>query len=171
LNVAAGDFRALRERASPPDAVGFARADLPPRQRSPMFSEMALARRLFRVLIALALAWVRSRPLRAGGMAESMNNGTAAAMDAGMTHAPESCPGCWGLCERKILVIMLMDCTIEAVTACTDTDTPDEGGFDEVWLADHTQVEAFRGVDLFAIVHPDLKGAFDVASRDRKPYG
>jgi hypothetical protein len=35
--------------------------------------------------------------------------------------------GRWGLCERKILVIMLMDCTIEAVTACTDTDTPDEG--------------------------------------------
>jgi hypothetical protein len=60
-------------------------------------------------------------------------------------------------CDRKILVIMLVDAGIGALTAATETDRPNEHGFDEVWLADHTQVEAFGAVDLFAIVHPSAR--------------
>ncbi len=79
--------------------------------------------------------------------------------------------GRWPQCHRKILVIVLIDASIEAVTVGTETDTPDEGGFDEIWLADGTQIEAYGGVDLFPIVHSELEGLFDVASRDQKPYG
>ena len=43
--------------------------------------------------------------------------------------------------------------------------------FDEVWLADLTQVEAFGAVDLFAIVHPTLEGRFATGDRDQKPFG
>jgi hypothetical protein len=68
--------------------------------------------------------------------------------------------GRWSECERKILVIVLVNASIEAVGLGTDTDTPDEGGFDEIWLADYTQVEAFGAVDQVAIVHPVLKGHF-----------
>ncbi len=61
--------------------------------------------------------------------------------------------------------------SIEAVDLDTDTDTPDEGGFDEIWLADYTQVEAFGALDLFAIVHPELKGHFATGNWGQKPYG
>jgi hypothetical protein len=79
--------------------------------------------------------------------------------------------GRWHHCDRKILVILPLDCSLDAVVGGADTDTPEEDGFDEVWLVDHTQVEAFGGADLFPVVHPELEGEFDVASRDRKPFG
>ena len=79
--------------------------------------------------------------------------------------------GRWSECERKILVIVLVDASIEAVGLGTDTDTPDEGGFDEICLADYTQVEAFGALDLFAIVHPELKGYFATGNWGQKPYG
>ena len=79
--------------------------------------------------------------------------------------------GRWPKCERKILVIILIDTSLEAVTAGTDTDTPSEGGFSEVWLADYTQVEAFGAVDLFAVVHPELEGHFATGDRGQKPFG
>jgi hypothetical protein len=34
--------------------------------------------------------------------------------------------GRWPQCERKILVIILMDASIGAITPGTETDTPDE---------------------------------------------
>ncbi len=45
--------------------------------------------------------------------------------------------GCWSECERKILVITMIDASICAVTEGTNTETPGEGGFDEIWLADY----------------------------------
>jgi hypothetical protein len=79
--------------------------------------------------------------------------------------------GHWLQCDRKILVIMLVDVSIDAVAAGTETGRPDEGGFDEVWLADHTQVEAFGAVDLFAILHPTLDGRFATGDCGQKPFG
>lgn len=78
--------------------------------------------------------------------------------------------GLWPQCERKILVIMLIDCGLDEVKHYFDTDTPSPGGFDEVWLADHTLVDPFAGVDLYPLVHATLEG-LDVSSRDKKPYG
>jgi hypothetical protein len=79
--------------------------------------------------------------------------------------------GRWPQCERKILVIILVDAAIGAITAGTETDRPNEDGFDEVWLADYTQVEAFGAVDLFAIVHPKLEGRFATGDYGQKPFG
>jgi hypothetical protein len=77
--------------------------------------------------------------------------------------------GRWSECQRKILVIMLVDTTIEAMAG--DTDPPTEGGFDEIWLADYTQAEVFGAVDLFALVHAELEGHFATGDQGQKPYG
>src|SRR5579862_2980740 len=77
----------------------------------------------------------------------------------------------WRLCKRKMLVIVLIDSTLEELAPNMETDSPDGSSFDEIWLADYTQVEPFGGVDLFPIVHPQFEGLFNVASRDKKPYG
>ncbi len=79
--------------------------------------------------------------------------------------------GIWPQCERKILVVVLVDTSIEAIAAGSDTDTPGKHGFDEIWLADYTQVDAFGAVDLFAVVHADLKGHFATGNWGQKPYG
>jgi hypothetical protein len=79
--------------------------------------------------------------------------------------------GRWPECERKILVVMLIDTSLTAITAGIDTDTPTEGGFSEVWLADYTQAEAFGAVDLFAVVYPKLEGHFATGDQGQKPYG
>src|SRR5512132_3700431 len=52
--------------------------------------------------------------------------------------------GRWSECERKILVIVLVDASIEAVGLGTDTDTPDEGGFDEICLRLHAGRSIWR---------------------------
>ncbi|MGH8226854.1 MAG: hypothetical protein ACREU3_02945 [Steroidobacteraceae bacterium] len=40
------------------------------------------------------------------------------------------------------------------------TDEAEQGGFDEVCLADHTQLDALGAVDLFAVTHASLQGRF-----------
>jgi hypothetical protein len=79
--------------------------------------------------------------------------------------------GNWHLCKRRILVIVLVDTDLDAVAHGMETDRPEDGGFSEIWLADGTQIEIFGGMDLFAALHPTADGGYDVASRDRKPWG
>jgi hypothetical protein len=79
--------------------------------------------------------------------------------------------GRWPQCERKILVIMLIDTSLDAMMTGAETDTPSDGGFTEIWLADYTQFEIFGAVDLFAVVHPELEGRFETGDHGQKPYG
>ena len=79
--------------------------------------------------------------------------------------------GRWPQCERKILAIMLIDTTLDALMTGAETETPRNGGFTEIWLANHTQLEAFGAVDLFAVVHPRLEGHFATGDKGQKPYG
>jgi hypothetical protein len=79
--------------------------------------------------------------------------------------------GRWAECERKILVFMMVDASIADTVASTATDLPIAGSFDEIWLADSTQIEAFGAVDLFAVVHPALAGRFATGDLGQKPYG
>jgi hypothetical protein len=79
--------------------------------------------------------------------------------------------GRWPECARKILVIVMLDASIADTAEQSETDALDLGGFDEVWLADYTQVEPFGAVDLFAIVHPTHKGRFPTGDHGQKPYG
>jgi hypothetical protein len=80
--------------------------------------------------------------------------------------------GRWPDCARKILVVIMVDVSIADVTSGrTETDRPEAGGFDEVWLVDRTQVEAFGAGDLFALVHPTLEGHFATGDQGQKPCG
>jgi len=79
--------------------------------------------------------------------------------------------GLWQTCTRKILAIMVVDTTISELALGEDTDVPSRNGFDEVWLADCTQIEAFGAVDLFAVVHATLSGYFHTGDDGRKPFG
>jgi hypothetical protein len=79
--------------------------------------------------------------------------------------------GAWPQCERKILVVMLIDAPLDSIAHGIETDRPNEDGFNEVWLADHTQVEAFGGVDIYAVVHPNLEGRFATGDWGQKPFG
>lgn len=79
--------------------------------------------------------------------------------------------GRWAECQRKILVVMTVGASIPNVTAGANTETPEDGGFDEIWLAVCTQVEPFGTVDLFAIVHLTLTGHFATSDQGQTPYG
>lgn len=78
--------------------------------------------------------------------------------------------GQWPNCERKILVIMLIDASLDDL-ALFETDEPEAGSFTEIWIADHTQVDAFGAVDLHAVVHQTLSGRFATGDRGQKPFG
>jgi hypothetical protein len=77
----------------------------------------------------------------------------------------------WPKCNRKILVVMSIDASIDSFDGATETDKPDDEGFDEIWLADFTQFEVFGAVDILAVVHPHLEGRFATGDRGQKPYG
>jgi hypothetical protein len=80
--------------------------------------------------------------------------------------------GRWPECDRKILVIMMEGLSIADLSqGGIETDRPQPGNFDEVWLADGTQVDAFGAIDLFAVVHPTLGGHFATGDRGQKPFG
>ena len=79
--------------------------------------------------------------------------------------------GNWPGCERKILVIQLVDYPLSELMHSIDTDLPDGRDFSEILLADYTILDMYGGVDLFPIAHPELSGPFLVASTDRKPWG
>jgi hypothetical protein len=80
--------------------------------------------------------------------------------------------GRWRDCERKILVVIMIDVSIaDIASGGAETDRPETGGFDEVWLVDSTQVDAFGAADLFALVHPTREGHFATGDRGQKPYG
>jgi hypothetical protein len=88
-----------------------------------------------------------------------------------LLHAKEQKLPNWPACARRMLVIQLADIPLAELMPNIMTDKPEPGGFTEIWLADFTMLEMFGGCDLYPIVHRRLDGLFDVASRDRKPYG
>jgi len=79
--------------------------------------------------------------------------------------------GNWPQCERKILVIQLVDYPLSELLPNCTTDKPHDQSFSEIWFADYTITDMYGGVDLFPIVHPNLEGYFPVASENKKPYG
>lgn len=79
--------------------------------------------------------------------------------------------GNWPTCERKILVIQMVDYPLSELLPNAETDQPDGTDFSEVWLADYSILDMYGDVDLFPIVHPTLEGYFPVASKDQKPWG
>lgn len=58
----------------------------------------------------------------------------------------------WPDCERKILIIQLMDCPLHELLPNLVTDQPQDDDFTEVWLADFTMLDEYGGADLFPLV-------------------
>ena len=81
-----------------------------------------------------------------------------------MTLNPSCTSASSDLCERRILVVMLVDCPLREITPTVDTDRPDGSGYDEIWLADCTLVEAYGGVDIFPLSQPTLERPLDLRS-------
>jgi hypothetical protein len=80
--------------------------------------------------------------------------------------------GDWRLRRDTILVLQLMDCPLSELSAfLEDADPSDFGGhgFKEVWIADHSELDAYGNVELFGLYPRRLWGHFEIARG--KPYG
>jgi hypothetical protein len=79
----------------------------------------------------------------------------------------------WQLPASSILVLYSPDCPIDELEYHLDAELQaefEESGFTEIWIADHTQVEAYGCVDLFCLAPKELWGYY-AGSDIGKPYG
>ena len=44
-------------------------------------------------------------------------------------------------------------------------------GFDEIWIADYTGLEAYGDIELFCLYPPEWWGFYERENPGRKPYG
>lgn len=81
----------------------------------------------------------------------------------------------WRLPEAAILVIQVMDTDVEeleAFFAHADIEDDFKGfGFTEIWIANHTSIEAYRGVTLFGLFPGHWWGPHERWNHWEKPYG
>ena len=83
----------------------------------------------------------------------------------------------WQLPNSSILVLSTPDCPISEMEKYLDNDTREElaetcaeSGFSEIWIADHTEVEAYGNIELFGLLPVEHFGYHPNRSRG-KPYG
>ena len=83
----------------------------------------------------------------------------------------------WQLANSSILVLSTPDCPITEIETFLNDDTREElleicqqSGFSEIWLADHTEVEAYGSIELFGLFPIEFWGYHPNYSRG-KPYG
>ncbi|MDI7260489.1 MAG: hypothetical protein QME90_11285 [Thermodesulfobacteriota bacterium] len=82
--------------------------------------------------------------------------------------------GDWLFSDDTILVIQLMDCTLSGLEICLGQSLQGDFAdteFTEIWIADYTEVDIYRFIELFGL-HP-LKwwGYYPRPDFFRKPYG
>lgn len=78
----------------------------------------------------------------------------------------------WQLSDATILLLMLEDASLEEIRWVFDPDLRDEWasyGFQEIWVADYTGLEAFGDVELFGL-HPTERWGYHPRVF-RKPFG
>jgi hypothetical protein len=76
------------------------------------------------------------------------------------------------LADLTILVLELHHCELSTLNHfLTDEVQNDftDHGFKEIWLADYTQVEAYRDIELFGLFPEDYWGHYQ--RKKKKPYG
>jgi hypothetical protein len=83
----------------------------------------------------------------------------------------------WQLSDSSILVLSTPDCPISEIKTFLNDDVRDElleicqqSGFSEIWIADHTEVEAYGSIELFGLFPIEFWGYHPNYSRG-KPYG
>lgn len=80
----------------------------------------------------------------------------------------------WHLPDRTILVIQLMDSSLELVAPFLDEQVLEElcsTGFIEIWLADYTLIEPYGTVQLFGVKPKEWQGLHLHSRNGTKPYG
>lgn len=83
----------------------------------------------------------------------------------------------WQFPDSSILVLSTPDCPILEIEKFLDEDlleelieTCQQSGFSEIWIADHTEVEAYGSIELFGLFPSEFWGYHPNHSRG-KPYG
>ena len=79
----------------------------------------------------------------------------------------------WQLPELSILVLSTPDCPISEMEFHLEKAMQpefEESGFTEIWIADHTEVEAYGSIELFGLV-PKKWWGYHARPWAGKPYG
>lgn len=79
----------------------------------------------------------------------------------------------WDLPDNTILVLQFFDCPISNLYLLDDSLKKDfeSYGFDEIWIADYTGLEAYGDIELFCLYPPEWWGFYERPNPGRKPYG
>jgi hypothetical protein len=80
----------------------------------------------------------------------------------------------WRTPNNTILVIELLDYTFDSLRWTDRSSLSDDyasSGFIEIWLADHSTLEAFREVRLIGLYPPHFWGLHPQPALEGKPYG
>ena len=79
----------------------------------------------------------------------------------------------WILSNNTILVLQFFDCPISALNFIDDSLKNDfkSFGFDEIWIADYTGVEAYGDIELFCLYPSEWWGFYARNNPGRKPFG
>lgn len=76
--------------------------------------------------------------------------------------------------ENIILVLHLVDCPIAELEYLLDESLKNDFGsyeFEEIWLADYTDIEAYGDIELFCLCPEERWGYYQRPNPERKPYG
>ena len=79
----------------------------------------------------------------------------------------------WDLPDNTILVLQFVDCPISNLHLLDDSLKKDfeSYGFDEIWIADYTGLEAYGDIELFCLYPPEWWGFYERPNPYAKPYG
>jgi hypothetical protein len=80
----------------------------------------------------------------------------------------------WTLPDRTVLVLQLMDSSIDQVVLFLDDQVIkelNETGFFEIWFADYTILDAFGTIQLYCIKPKRWQGLHNHSRTGNKPYG
>lgn len=76
--------------------------------------------------------------------------------------------------DKTILVLQLCDCSLRSLRPFLTDDVREDSsgyGFIEIWLADYTEIEAYRDIELFGLFPIKSWGYHQRQNPYRKPYG
>jgi hypothetical protein len=80
----------------------------------------------------------------------------------------------WKLSKRTVLLLQLMDSSIDQVTLFLDVQIIREinkTGFFEIWIGDYSILEAYGTIQLYGIKPNKWQGLHDHLNSGKKPYG
>lgn len=80
----------------------------------------------------------------------------------------------WKLSKRTVLLLQLMDSSIDQVVLFLDVQIIKEinkTGFFEIWIGDYSILEAYGTIQLYCIKPKKWRGLHDHLNSGKKPYG